>query len=116
MADKKIEDVKDAKDNVLALVNQLHARYAGGMSYRDTPIILSSVMEMVERVGGMTGPEKKNMAIAAIRSFLDAQTALDPITKTLIMDLVPHTIDTLVYATTHLPSYASKDKGGWCCC
>lgn len=94
MAEYTIEEAKIAAQSVVEV-------FADGFQWTDLFKVVPMVMEIVEKVQGMSGPEKRASALKIINFVLDEtdlpgpDAILDPILK----KAAPYVIDLLIAAT-----------------
>jgi len=80
MAQITVEEIKKYADQVIA-------EFADGFQWTDVFHVVPMVMEIVEKVGGASGEEKKQTAIAIVNYVVDntdlpgPDSLLDPILK-----------------------------------
>jgi len=95
MAQITVEEIKKYADQVIA-------EFADGFQFGDVITVVKMVMEIVEKIEGASGEEKKATALAIVNYVVDVTDLPwlpDPLVDPLLKSLAPRLIDTIVEAT-----------------
>lgn len=96
-----MRDVGTASHHLDAVVAQVKAAMANRITVMNVVLFITYTMQTVQQIGGLSGPEKKQLALAALEMVLDEVpfSEGDRMTITVAVQmLAPSLIDTLVAA------------------
>ena len=103
-----------------AIIAGLKKAYSGPLTVVEMMTVLTSAMDLAEKLPAMDGPSKKSVVLSALQQFIDGQSNINPIYKVAIdfflVNVAPGAIDSVVYLAKHPPSFAKSGSKGCLCC
>jgi hypothetical protein len=84
-----------------AAATEIAKNFADGISWDDVYSVIPKAMVVAEGVEGLTGPEKKALALTLLKSLLDKLDLPGPdvVVKPLMLTVAPFVIDLVISAS-----------------